>query len=443
MIRKNFRLQIILRILLLSLCISLLIVFIQKGDYYLIFFAATMLLLLIYGLFHYIDKVNSNFSDFLSAIKFEDFNFSSRFGEQGESFKKLDQNFRIINDKFLDIRAEKESNHQFLQTLVKQVEIGLLCMNADGEVTLMNPALEKLLGKPYLLNISSLKKIDPRLWETVERLKSGQKELLKLTLKNKVLQLSIQCAEIRLQEEVYRIISFQNIKNELEEQELTSWQKLIRILTHEIMNSVAPISSLSNTLQQILKDKEQLNVEEIAKLQKSISAIERRSEGLLNFTESYRKLTRIPAPNFQRVLISDLFESVLSLLESDLLSAKINLAKSIEPDDLSFQGDPLLMEQVLINLIKNALEAASTVEKAHIKLTATQGPEKEVLIEISDNGPGISEDQLDKIFIPFFTTKKAGSGIGLSLSRQIVRMHQGSLEIQSQKGKGTRVLIRI
>ncbi|MEL6844107.1 MAG: hypothetical protein AAFP02_12930, partial [Bacteroidota bacterium] len=257
-----------------------------------------------------------------------------------------------------------------LQTLVKNIEIGLLGINAKGEVMLMNQALQKLLQKSYLVTLDSLQKVDEKLWQVVRDLPSGQRELIKLSLNNNLLHLSIQCAELIMQGQAIKLYAFQDIQNELEAQELIAWQKLIRILTHEIMNSVAPISSLSATLQQLLQDKQSLNQQELDNVRKSMAVIERRSEGLLSFTETYRTLTRIPPPQFRVLRVDELFDEVATLLQAQLDAQQITLEKELSEPDLQFNGDPHLLEQVLINLIKNAKDALEEREDATIKLSA-------------------------------------------------------------------------
>lgn len=439
MILSNFRLRLILWVVQLLIVISVLAYCLMVGQFYVSFFLLILLILGIFGLFRHVDKTNRDLAHFFLSIKFDDFTLDSGLEQRGESFAKLYEGFDLINQKFLDIRAEKEAEHQFLQTLVRHMDMGLLCINGQDEIILMNPALQKLLHKSYLVKLEGLKKVSPVLYETVQKLVPGNRELLKISIQNKLLHLSIQSVEIVLRKELYRLVSIQNIQAELENQELIAWQKLIRILTHEIMNSVAPISSLSGTLQTLLKDKQALNQAEIEKFRKSIAVIERRSEGLLGFTETYRALTRIPPPKFKELNAPHLVEQVLTLLETELEKKNISIEQKSLNENLVFNGDPHLLEQVLINILKNAIEALENTPKAKIEVLTFKGQDGKIGIQISDNGPGIAEDKLDQIFIPFFTTKENGSGIGLSLSRQILRMHKGSLEIHSTQDKGTTV----
>ncbi|MEL6592524.1 MAG: ATP-binding protein [Bacteroidota bacterium] len=438
---NGFRLRIILSIMLLLANMGLITLCWLNQQYY----VASLLLFLLafqaYLLIRYVEKTNRDLSRFFQSARYNDFTLNPLPEGKGDSFVELVNGFNLINEKFLEVRAEKEANHQFLQTLVKNIEIGLLGINAKGEVMLMNQALQKLLQKSYLVTLDSLQKVDEKLWQFVRDLPSGQRELIKLSLNNNLLHLSIQCAELIMQGQAIKLYAFQDIQNELEAQELIAWQKLIRILTHEIMNSVAPISSLSATLQQLLQDKQSLNQQELDNVRKSMAVIERRSEGLLSFTETYRTLTRIPPPQFRVLRVDELFDEVATLLQAQLDAQQITLEKELSEPDLQFNGDPHLLEQVLINLIKNAKDALEEREDATIKLSAFRTREGKLCLQVKDNGAGIPADKMEEIFVPFFTTKEHGSGIGLSLSRQIIRMHKGSLELQSKEGEGTVVSI--
>ncbi len=434
---KNFRINIVIRVGLLLLLMSLAVISFYQENLILAGFLAVLLLIAVGSLIKYVNQTNKDLANFLAAVQYDDFTTNTSTLRVGDHFEDLHESFNMINRKFRDIRAEKEANHQFLQTLVKHVDIGLLCVDEKGEVVLMNQALQGLLHKSYLRNVDGLKKLDEKLWTVVKEIESNDRELLKVNVQNKLLQLSIQAVDIRLQGESLRLISFQDIQSELEAQELLSWQKLIRILTHEIMNSVAPISSLSATLNGMISDKDQIEGQTLEQLKKSLAVIERRSEGLMAFTETYRTLTRIPPPNFQIMDARLLIESVQTLLESKLEANNIALDVSFNSEKLIFKGDPHLLEQVLINILKNALEAVEEQPQPKIQIIAFASSDGKIGIQIKDNGMGIAPDKLEQIFIPFYTSKEEGSGIGLSLSRQIIRMHKGSIEINSEEGNGT------
>ncbi|MEN0049054.1 MAG: ATP-binding protein [Bacteroidota bacterium] len=440
---QHFQANVILRVFLLLLLVG----GVMAGIFYKYFLLALVigiaLIMAVSNLIQYLNQTNRDLANFFDSVKYNDFTTNTTSVRKGGNYDAVYEGFNLVNRKFQDIRAEKEANHQFLQTLVQHVDVGLLCVDGNGEVILMNKALQKLLRKSYLINLKSLRKIDEQLWEKVSDLKSGERELLKVNIQNNLLQLSIQAADIMLQKEPYRLISFQDIQNELEAQELMAWQKLIRILTHEIMNSVAPISSLSSTINGMLSKEGELSPIQFEQIKKSMAVIERRSEGLLDFTETYRTLTRIPPPNFQILNAATLIEGVETLMALDFQKYNILFKKELPKENLSFKGDPHLLEQVVINLVKNAIDAVKSQPKPIIRAIAFAGNEGKICLQIMDNGEGIPEDKMEQIFVPFFTTKDTGSGIGLSLSRQIIRMHKGTLELYSKEGEGTSVTILI
>ncbi len=438
---KNFSLHILYRIALLSLVMAIGIVALFQQQYIIGTVAVIVLVGLIYNLLQFVNNTNKDVANFLAGIRYDDFTSNTSSNVQGSHFDELHESFSLINRKFRDIRAEKEANYQFLQTLVQHVEVGLLGVDENNKVILTNKALQKLLRKSYISNIAALGKIDERLLEAVRNLKSGQRELVKVSVQNKLLQLSIQVTEITLQKEPYRLFSFQNIQSELEAQELDSWQKLIRTLTHEIMNSVAPINSLSSTLSNLLNESDSISDELLQQLRQSLVVIQKRSDGLMGFTETYRKLTRIPLPQFQIIDVAELISAIEILLQPDFEAQHIQFIKQLPEKQLQLTADPNLLEQVLINLLKNSIAAVQNRPNPTIEVHVFPTENDKVSLHIKDNGTGIPEAKLDQIFIPFYTTKAEGSGIGLSLSLQIIRLHKGTLTIQSKEGEGTMAVV--
>ena len=393
------------------------------------------------SIMYFVDQTNRDLVGFLTSIKYNDFTATSTAEHRGKSFGELYEAFNLINRKFQEVRADKEANHQFLQTIVEQIEIGLLCYNEAGEVRLMNKALQRMLHKSLLLHVDGLEQVDSQLLAAIRDSREGKRDLVKITVDNRLLQLAVLTSELRLKDERLFLVSIKNIQNELEEQELDAWQKLIRILTHEIMNSVAPITSLSGTIDAMLSDEPIPSTQTLQDIRQSVQVIQRRGEGLLAFTETYRSLTRIPPPNFQEVSADRLLERVTRLFQTQVQKQGIALHLHRYPSELTLQADPYLLEQVIINLTKNALDALAgaspPVSEPAIHLHANRNKQGQIIIQVVDNGPGITPAALEQIFVPFFTTKAEGSGIGLSLSRQIIRAHKGTIEVQSLVGEGT------
>jgi len=316
-------------------------------------------------------------------------------------------------------------------------------------VELFNTAAKKILKIPRLKNIKSLECLSKDLVTTLFNLKPREKVLIKIENENELLHLALYATEFKLSGQKYSLVSIQNIHSELEEKELEAWQKLIRVLTHEIMNSLTPIVSLASTLNELIHEsyqnqniKEELHPEYVKDIDQALNTIKKRSEGLLHFVNAYRNLTLIPKPKFQIFSIKDLFFRVEKLMEQNLKNKAINFETKVEPESLELTGDPELIEQVLINLLLNSLQAVKEVKNSWIKLEAYLDERGRIIIQVKDNGPGIPEKNIEKVFIPFFSTKEGGSGIGLSLSRQIMRLHNGTIGVHSKQNVETVFTLR-
>ena len=435
MVYKRFRIVLAGRVLLLGGFIFLLYFLILQTSYY----AATLIVaaLIVYqftSLIAYVEKTNRDLTRFLDAIKYSDFSQTFAHTGLGSSFTELKAAFNEVIEKFQKTRAAQEEHFRYLQTVVQHVGIGLIAFNSEGEVSLLNNAAKRLLNVSHLKNIKSLAGSSEKLVEALFRLTSGQKALIKLKQHDQLMQLAVYATEFKLQHQRYTLVSLQNIGAELEEQEMEAWQKLIRVLTHEIMNSITPISSLASTANELLKDVVANGEagDSLDDISNALQTIRNRSEGLSNFVDAYRNLTRIPRPNFQIFPIQGLFERITMLMRTQAAAGKVDLRSEIRPASLELTADPELVEQVLINLAFNAIQAVAEQPEARVILSARMDERGRVLIQVEDNGPGILPEVLDKIFIPFFTTKKGGSGIGLSLSRQIMRLHRGTISVQSE-----------
>ncbi len=389
---------------------------------------------LIAELIYYVERTNRDLKNFLLAIKYRDFANTFTLTKLSPSHDELKQAFNIITTEFQNLRAEKESNHQYLQNVVEHVGIALICFDDKGEIQLMNHAAQKMLHKPYMQNIQGLRHVDRDLLYTLQRLKSGERELLKLVVKDELLNLAIEATEFKLQDTSYKLISLQNIRTELDEKELEAWQKLIRVTTHEIMNSVTPIISLTGLINTLIEDEsgeqkalEEILPEDIEDIRQGLHTIENRSKGLLRFVNAYRSIYKQPKPNFQKVIAQDLLQRLATLFKSEWQERSIRFEMDVPDYDLMMTADPELLEQVLINLLKNAMQAVEGKADARILLSAFRTAENRIILQVQDNGGGIPEDFKEQIFIPFFTTKEKGSGVGLSLSRQIMRLHKGRI----------------
>jgi nitrogen fixation/metabolism regulation signal transduction histidine kinase len=382
----------------------------------------------------YVTRTNRELSQLLTSIRYSD--VSSSFAEdlKGCGFEELTAALNEVMAEFRRAKLEKEEHSRFLQTIIDHVGVGLLAFQADGNVELINNAARRMLKIAHLRRIEDLAPISPRLAEVLAALAPGKHRLVKFTRDDALLQLSIDATGFVLHNRPLLLVAMQDIQNELEEKEMASWQNLIRVLTHEIMNSIAPIASLAATANGLLAgecDMEPADArgEKIRDVCDAVETIEKRSKGLIGFIEKYRELTRIPQPQFQIVRVSELMARVESLMRDQLARKAVEFQARVDPRSLEITADPVLIEQVLINLCKNALEAVNARANACIQLAAETDGQGNPVIKVIDNGRGIPEDVAERIFIPFFTTKPGGSGIGLSLSRQIMRQHKGTLSL--------------
>lgn len=391
-------------------------------------------------LIYYVNKTNRDLLLFLQSFEFQDdtliFNKNKKL-----PFKQLYNEFNRIIENFRKVKLEKEMEQQYFQYSIKHVDTGLISFDQSGAVELFNQAAKDLLKLEYLQNIESLDHVKPGLSQQLKDLRPGKQDMIKVVRDEEMLFLSLRAAEFKMQEKTIRLISLQNIKNELDEKEMDSWQKLIRVLTHEIINSVSPITLLSSTLVKMFekdgkpKRLAELEEDQVINALSGLQAINKRSNGLSRFVESYKNLTKIPEPEFAEVRVKELFAQIILLMKKGFSSSSAELSTRVIPDDLTIVADEKMIEQVLINLIKNAMEADGGGGELKI-LLAARAEKGAVKIEVSDTGPGISMEVIDNIFVPFYTTKIDGSGIGLSLSRQIIRKHGGNLEVISKEGEG-------
>ena len=443
MIFKRFRFHIILRVILLLLTSWLFFYIILKTD----FLASAMIIALLItiqtiSLIRYAEQTNKYLVRFLEAIKYSDFAHSFSISGLGSSFDELKNSFMEVIKAFQKSRAEKEEHFRYLQNVIQHIGIGLIAFQKSGDVKMLNSAAKKLFGINQLKNIQSLNKVSEELTNKLQKINAGERDLVKIVENDEIFQLIIYATEFKLQSELIKLVSIQNIQGELEEKEMEAWQKLIRVLTHEIMNSITPISSLSDTANHMLKQIEVPNEQSIQDIEKAINTIHRRSNGLLHFVQAYRSLTRLPTPSFKIVKVSDLFERVCQLVTPEIKERNIVFKHNINPLSMELTCDQELIEQVLLNILQNAFHAVKSVSNPVVELKSHFGNRGQILIEISDNGDGIPKDVQEKIFIPFFTTKKSGSGIGLSLSQQIMRQHKGIISVNSVPHQKTSFLLR-
>ncbi len=437
---KKFKIRVFIQVLLICINIFLgIFLYILYKNFLIVGICLILLLSLVYHHVKYIDLTNRNFKRFLEAINYSDFSQSFTDKNLGKSFSELSQAFTQVVEKFQKARAEKEKSFRYMNTIVQYINNGLISFDQEGNVDFINRAAKKILNISFLKNIQSFKTKNPTLYQLMKKIRHGEKVVKKISISNDTKQMAFSGFEFKVGDKNLKLLSIQDIHNLLEDKELEAWQKLIRVLTHEIMNSLTPISSLSSTTFDLIKEIEGQDdqiKEKLLDIKDALNTIHKRSEGLTDFVKAYRSMTLIPKPEFQIVSVSNLFSRVYKILKPKLQKQGILFEKITDPESLEISADPSLMEQVLINLLLNSIHALKEIQKPKIELKCFLGDSGKVVIQVIDNGSGILEKNLGKIFVPFYSTKKS-SGIGLSFCKQIMKLHNGQIKVASTQSSVT------
>lgn len=436
---KSFSIGITIRITILVAQAILMAHFWNANQLSIVFALLLMMIFVSFNLYSYTTTLNKKLSRIFDSIQYQDFAITFRADNgKGESFEQLNNSLNAVIKSFNQIRSEREASLHFIQAIIQQINVGILSYNNEGKIELINQSANKVLNIYNLLHISSIKNQHPEIYDTITALPSGESKLIKLNND----EISISVKEIVLRDRKIRLIALHNLRSELQTRELEAWQNLTKVLRHEILNSVTPIVSLAETMKNIidfdLVDVEKDNHKEgIKDLNQAVKTVIHRSKGIMNFVNAYREFTAVPVPQLRETKVTDLFHDVQTLYET---KGGIDVDFEIKNDFIMI-CDSDLIQQVLINLIKNSIEAVEC--KSNPKITVVAFVKDQIkIIAVIDNGPGVLEDDADKIFVPFFTTKANGSGIGLSLSRQIMLMHNGSLEYRKGEQSGSVFLIK-
>lgn len=438
---KNFRLNLIVRLLAIFLSFFIFSYLFFKANIVIALVVIAILIILqITLLIQYVDITNRTLTRFFESIRFSDFSFSFSKQKYGKSFNDLTNELIGIQKSFKETRKEKEKQFHFFQTIIQNASVGIIVFDRSGEIKLLNNSAKKLLRVRALKNVKDFTQKNFETSINLMELRAGDKKTIKYSDQNEIVQLAIQVSEFTDPNTSYTLLSIQNIQNELNEKEIESWQKLIKVLTHEIMNSITPISSLASTVNNLLSNTGEDNVliaENLEDIKQGVGTIKKRSEGLLHFVDKYRSLTKISNPSLQVIPVIPLFERIENLMKKEFINDNITFRFKVIPRTLKLTADPELVEQVLLNLIYNSIGALNNSKVKSISLNANQTFSGRVEIRVIDNGQGISDDIKEQIFVPFYTTKRDGSGIGLSLAKQIMHLHGGDISVSSVKNAET------
>ncbi|MGV3503224.1 MAG: sensor histidine kinase [Adhaeribacter sp.] len=436
------------RLALLLVSLALPMPLVLQGWSELLVFLLPLLAWQVYELLRFLGRERQELNQFIEAVRYRD--FSRHFDEQQAppELQHLRRGFNQITTTFKSISREKETQYHNLEKTMELVDTGILSYDLEnGQVLWMNESLKKLLQIPLMKTVQALAKRDPGLFQSVYELRPGQSRIATAYPRQPdaaTFKVLLSATAFQNEGRHYKLVAFQNVNEALEETESQAWQKLLNVMTHEIMNSVAPISSLAATLQDRLQQGSatSLSAADLADLEEGIATIKRRSEGLLRFAGTYRNLNRITTLQRSQLQVKEVFANLERLMRPTLAGRNIDLEMHLPAPHLALSADPNLLDQVLINLVLNAMEALRQSPAPLITLSAWESADQQVMIRVADNGCGMSPQVQEKIFIPFFSTRKQGSGIGLSLCKQIVLLHGGAIQVQSRQGQGTAFTLR-
>lgn len=437
MASRNFYIQLIIRVLFLVLT-ALGLAFAAVGGWYFTLGVCVLLLVAqVYSLISYINSTNRKISYFFDAIKNEDFTLRFPEGVTIQSFKELNQSLNRVNGLIQEVHLQLQVREQYYQEIIKQASIGIMTYNEKGHILFANPTLEKLLDYSPLNHIKQLSQIDGNLYDTFKTFKPFERKLVQLANEREQIQLALKSTPLTLDGQSLLLVVVQDIHKELDEKETESWVRLIRVLTHEIMNTITPIASISDSIIKYYRNNgkitplEELEESQIKNTLKGLEVIKEQGGDLMDFVQSYRSLLHVPDPNKSIVKGKDLLDRLEVLMSARLQDGGPEFKAICNPEDLEFFIDEKQISQVLINLAKNALQSVGAIKGGKVRMVAGIESNGHKYIDVMDNGPGIPPEVMDEIFVPFFTTKSEGTGIGLSLSKRVMQLHGGSIQVRS------------
>ncbi|WP_316835157.1 sensor histidine kinase [Pedobacter nutrimenti] len=434
---KSFTFQLLIRLLFINMLAILLVYLIRNTElWFTISGIGLILLTSIISLYYYINQMREDIKRFILAVKMQDNTINFKNKVTRGSFPELYESFNDIIKIHKDIHLEKDSMFQLIKTILEQVPVGVIVVKdkeidtVQSEIVFFNMAATNLLQVPAYKYWHRLKKHLPFFATEINNIKEGGKKFIELKIQDKLTQLSTEVIPLNLYHTDYIIICFQNIKDEIEQKEAEAWNRLIGVISHEILNSITPISSLSDTVHRMVANKETLDAEDLEDLKPALQTIKRRSEGLLDFVKDYRLIAELPTPDLQSHTIGEILQHIKVLMQPFASGKNIQLKIEQTSSKITIKLDLKLIEQALINLVTNSIHAVEGCELPVIEINYRL-EQNRLFLDVSDNGKGVDPELIDKIFVPFFTTRKNGSGIGLTITRNIMKMHQGSLEVNS------------
>jgi len=445
MVYRRFSVFLGARLIVVGLALSAFVwLLILPGYHSATLLAASLLAITAAELWWFIGRTNREIARFLDAARHADFSQRFSFDDLGTGFGDLGQTFTEILERMLDQRAATEVEARRLNALIDHIPVPLLTVHGDNSICLQNNAARRLFGASHVTRLSDLRQFGMSFHDAVAEAVPGNRELVTFSVDGVEYQLTLATTENLVAGESSRLVSLQDIQAELDVTQAQAWQDLVRVLTHEIMNSITPVTSLAATAADVVDDilkksgADSPIAEDLVDLRDAVTTVARRSDSLMQFVDSYRQLTRLAPPEKKRIQIADVFESVGRLASAEWPDSETWLSLSVDPAGLDVYADRILLEPVLLNLLRNAWQVTKDLDLARVQVRGRMNRRGNVVIEVCDNGPGVPDDIANKIFVPFFTTREEGSGVGLALARQVMTAHGGFIRVSQNEGGGAR-----
>jgi nitrogen fixation/metabolism regulation signal transduction histidine kinase len=436
MVFKRYLVMLVVRLLLVGFAMALVVwLLLKPGFHSSTLLSSIVLLLLVTELWRFVSRTNREVARFLDAVRFADYSQRFDFEDAGSGFADLGRTFTEIMEQLKSRRSGLESSLRHQRALVEHIPVPLLTVHADDSLTLQNNAARRLFGAAHVTRVGDLRQFGAGFGRAVDEAIPGDRELVRFSVEGVEYHLTLATTEVIIEGERERLISLQDIQSELDATQAEAWQDLVRVLTHEIMNSITPVTSLARTASDLVDDvvsetgPDSPIAEELADVQHAVATVARRSDSLMQFIDSYRQITRLAPPEKKRVALAELFETIIRLSAAEWQDEHVSLSTEVDPSGLYVYADRDLLEPVLLNLLRNAWQATQGGDDPAIRLVGRLNRRGNTVIEIIDNGPGVPEEIANKIFVPFFTTREGGSGVGLALARQVMIAHGGFIRL--------------
>jgi nitrogen fixation/metabolism regulation signal transduction histidine kinase len=443
MIFRRFVVALILRLVLTGVALTAFVwLLLLPGYHSAMALAGSALALLVVELWRYVSRTNRNLARFLEAARYADYSQRFDFEHDGSGFPALGAAFTDILHRMRDRSTNQEAEMRRSRALIEHIPVPLMTLHGDESITLQNNAARRLFGAEHVTKLQDLRKFGFSFAESISSAVPGMRQLVAFTVEGIEYKLTLATTELIIAGKSERLISLQDIQSELDATQAEAWEDLVRVLTHEIMNSITPVTSLAKTAADVVNDvieKARENepvAEDLGDLRDAIETVARRSDSLVQFVDSYRQITRLAPPEKKRVRLAELFATVVRLARAECPRDDVEFSIRVQPTELDVYADRDLLEPVLINLLRNAWQAQELTASPVVRLGGRLNRRQNVVIEVSDNGPGIPASIATKIFVPFFTTRENGSGVGLALARQVMIAHGGFIRAGSNDDGG-------